>query len=99
MKKSLLSLLLILSLLLCVTCAAAEEWVCPDCGQTNTGNFCPNCGAKSPIWICPTCGQSNTGNFCPADGTKKPDGSETGAKTDTQPDNGQPVGTFQPHHL
>ena len=95
MKKSLLSLLLILSLLLCITCAAAEEWVCPDCGQTNTGNFCPNCGAKSPIWICPTCGQSNTGNFCPADGTKKPDGSETGANTDTQPDSGQPVGTFK----
>ena len=63
MKKSLLSLLLILSLLLCVTCAAAEEWVCPDCGQTNTGNFCPNCGAKSPIWICPTCGQSNIGLY------------------------------------
>ena len=25
----------------------AVSWVCPDCGQENTGNFCSNCGAPS----------------------------------------------------
>jgi len=28
--------------------AAEGEWTCPDCGQVNDGNFCPNCGAARP---------------------------------------------------
>lgn len=36
--------------LLCamVGVALAESWVCPSCAQTNTGNFCSNCGQKRP---------------------------------------------------
>lgn len=25
-----------------------ETWICPDCGETNTGRFCSNCGKKKP---------------------------------------------------
>ena len=29
---------------------AAENWVCPNCGQTdNDGNFCPQCGAARSV--------------------------------------------------
>ena len=49
---------------------AANGWKCA-CGQTVTGNFCPNCGAKKPepkpeagAWRC-RCGATVTGKFCP----------------------------------
>ena len=52
---------------------AANGWKC-TCGETNTGNFCANCGApKKTGWIC-TCGSENKGNFCPNCGAKKPAG-------------------------
>ena len=52
----------------------ANTWTCPNCGTTNTGNFCSTCGTKRPSgkWICPTCHQENTGSFCSNCGTKKP---------------------------
>lgn len=25
-----------------------ESWICPDCGETNTGKYCSNCGKKKP---------------------------------------------------
>ncbi len=41
-------------------------WTC-ECGQTNTGKFCGNCGKPAPApkkaWTC-ECGQTNTGKFC-----------------------------------
>ena len=41
-------------------------WVC-ECGQSNEGKFCCNCGKPAPVakkvWIC-ECGQSNEGKFC-----------------------------------
>ena len=49
--KRCLSILLALMLALCLTVSAAEEaeeWVCPSCEKTSTGNFCSNCGAKKP---------------------------------------------------
>ena len=49
-------------------------WLC-NCGKTNEGKFCPNCGAKketgTPMWRC-TCGNVNKGKFCPKCGSKKP---------------------------
>lgn len=48
-------------------------WTC-SCGNQNTGNFCPACGAKRPApaqWTC-SCGNVNTGNFCPSCGAKRP---------------------------
>lgn len=58
--------------------APAEDgtWVCETCGQTNSGNFCPNDGTKKPEpagWTCPVCGSVIESNFCPNDGTKKPE--------------------------
>ena len=56
---------------------AADSWKC-SCGQTVSGNFCPNCGAKKPQpkagdrWIC-ACGHENTGNFCSECGAKRPE--------------------------
>ena len=49
------------------------SWTCA-CGAVNTGNFCPNCGAKRPDngpWTC-SCGAVNTGKFCPNCGKPRP---------------------------
>ena len=54
--------------------APADGWKC-SCGNTATGNFCPNCGGKKPApqgsWKC-SCGNDVTGNFCSNCGAKKP---------------------------
>ncbi len=46
--------------------AQGAGWTC-DCGQTNTGKFCGNCGKPAPapkkVWTC-ECGQTNEGKFC-----------------------------------
>jgi len=61
---------------------AADSWVCA-CGNTATGKFCPECGAKKPEpkpaeggWTCPVCGAACTGKFCPECGAKKPEAPE-----------------------
>ncbi|MCR5671272.1 MAG: SPFH domain-containing protein [Butyrivibrio sp.] len=52
--------------------AAPGSWTC-SCGNVNTGNFCPNCGAQKPAagWTC-SCGSVNTGNFCTQCGSPRP---------------------------
>lgn len=44
--------------------AAPSAWTC-ECGSTNNGNFCSNCGKPKPSasWTC-SCGAVNEGNFC-----------------------------------
>lgn len=53
---------------------AAGSWNC-DCGQSNSGNFCSNCGKPRPadvgVWNC-GCGQTNEGNFCSNCGKPRP---------------------------
>ena len=56
---------------------APEEkpgWICPECGQTNQGNFCTNCGTKrpagAPLYKCDKCGwepedPTHPPKFCP----------------------------------
>ena len=53
---------------------AAGAWKCA-CGNTATGKFCTECGAKKPEdgWKC-ACGQVNKGKFCSNCGAKKPEG-------------------------
>jgi len=48
--KGIIALLLTLLLTLSSLCALSEgeEWICPDCGGTNTSNFCGQCGAPRP---------------------------------------------------
>ena len=57
----------------------ADAWRCA-CGNTATGNFCAECGAKKPVpagnWVCPECGHENSGKFCAECGTKRPDTGE-----------------------
>lgn len=52
MKKGmivLLALFMFLALVIVpVFAAEGDEWICPDCGSTVTGNFCSNCGAARP---------------------------------------------------
>lgn len=54
---------------------AEDEWACPSCGTTATGNFCSVCGEKRPEengdWICPNCGAECSDNFCSNCGTKR----------------------------
>lgn len=42
----------------------ANTWTC-ECGSTNSGKFCPECGKAAPAadWTC-TCGHVNSGKFC-----------------------------------
>ena len=78
MKKRLFCLLMVLTLALLQTafsvCAAGESaqdagtWVCSNCGTTNTGSFCEECGAAKPGWDC-ICGSHNEKKFCPVCGT------------------------------
>ena len=56
---------------------AADSWQC-SCGNTVSGNFCPNCGGKKPApqpaaggWTC-SCGAAASGKFCPECGSPKP---------------------------
>ena len=66
-----LSILLILA---SVCTAVAEEWTCPSCGESASGNYCSNCGTPKPeeIWVCPKCGLEATGNYCGNCGSPKP---------------------------
>lgn len=53
--------------------AKTGEWTC-ECGQSNTGKFCSNCGKAAPVkheWTC-TCGTVNTGKFCSECGKPAP---------------------------
>ena len=55
---------------------APGAWTC-ECGTSNTGKFCSNCGKPKPApaapaeWTC-ECGTVNTGNFCSNCGKPRP---------------------------
>ena len=49
MKRGMLAVLV--GLIICmfsVTVMADDSWVCDNCGETVSGNFCSNCGAERP---------------------------------------------------
>lgn len=52
----------------------SDGWVC-ECGISNTGKFCVECGKSKPQpvqgWVC-SCGTVNKGKFCMECGAKKP---------------------------
>lgn len=52
----------------------SDGWVC-ECGISNTGKFCIECGKPKPQpvqgWVC-SCGTVNKGKFCMECGAKKP---------------------------
>ena len=55
--------------------AAAAGWTC-ECGATNQGKFCANCGKPQPApapagWTC-ECGAVNQGKFCANCGKPRP---------------------------
>lgn len=56
----------------------AAGWTC-ECGTTNTGKFCSNCGKPQPApaagWTC-ECGTANTGKFCSNCGKPQPASNE-----------------------
>ena len=31
------------------TMAKKDTWICPKCGERNTGHFCANCGTAKPV--------------------------------------------------
>jgi membrane protease subunit (stomatin/prohibitin family) len=56
--------------------ATADKWQC-QCGHSNTGRFCSECGSAKPnpqanTWKC-ECGQQNDGKFCSNCGEKRSD--------------------------
>lgn len=56
------------------TAAPANSWIC-ECGASNTGKFCSECGKPAPApvnsWTC-ECGTVNTGKFCSECGKPAP---------------------------
>ena len=56
------------------TAAPANSWTC-ECGASNTGKFCRECGKPAPApansWTC-ECGTVNTGKFCSECGKPAP---------------------------
>lgn len=77
MIRKFIACCLALALVLCCACSFAEEdaWVCPECGNGNTTNFCTKCGTKKPDMIaCPGCGTQYPADtdavFCGECGTK-----------------------------
>ena len=58
--KRFVSLLLCLALIMGLSVAIAETWLCPNCGKASDGNFCPWCGEKKPPVkvVCPRCKSS-----------------------------------------
>lgn len=55
---------------------AQGTWTC-ECGASNTGKFCANCGKAKPAqaegWTC-SCGTVNKGKFCQNCGKPRPSG-------------------------
>lgn len=55
---------------------AQGTWTC-ECGTSNTGKFCANCGKAKPAqaegWTC-SCGTVNKGKFCQNCGKPRPSG-------------------------
>ena len=78
MMRKWMSCFLVLVLALCSVQALAEDWVCPACDSSATGNFCSNCGAARPPleWTCSNCGNVVSGNFCNNCGAAKPSSDE-----------------------
>ena len=73
MKRFVSFVLSVLLLMSVIQTGFAEEWTCPECGATATGNFCSECGGKRPedgSWICPECGAESSGKFCSNCGAK-----------------------------
>ena len=72
--KRLLSIILILVMTTGILPALADEWVCPSCSTSASGNFCNNCGLAKPAdtWTCTNCGFSASGKFCSNCGTARP---------------------------
>jgi len=72
MKKYLVSFIFLVIILTYSSVCLGEQWVCPGCGNTNIGNFCPVCGTEKPkLWICDQCKTINYLNFCEMCGAKK----------------------------
>ena len=85
MKKFFALALSVVLMLSCCFSAIAEEWTCPACGATVTGNFCSKCGEKRPedgSWICSNCGAECTENFCSNCGAKRTDAVTRAAEND-----------------
>lgn len=57
----------------------ANSWTC-ECGASNSGKFCSNCGKPAPApastWTC-ECGATNSGKFCSNCGKPAPAGEWT----------------------
>ena len=75
MKRVLVLVMAMVMLVLLTGCSGDDaSWVCPACGQKNTGNFCDKDGTSKPVqWTCAACGkQGNTSEFCPQCGAANP---------------------------
>jgi len=80
------------------TAPEATGWKC-ECGATNNGKFCAECGKPQPQapagWTC-ACGNVNTGKFCPECGKPQPVGKIKCNKCGYEPDISNGIPKFCP---
>lgn len=80
------------------TAPEATGWKC-ECGATNNGKFCAECGKPQPQapagWTC-ACGNINTGKFCPECGKPQPVGKIKCNKCGYEPDISNGIPKFCP---
>lgn len=76
---------------------SAAGWLCPNCSNENTGNFCPFCGTKRPPEeiICTECGEVYPPDidyaFCPNCGTALQKSEEPPASAPVLPADPEPI--------
>lgn len=76
-----------------------ESWKC-ECGATNQGKFCSECGKPQPkslcVWTC-ECGNVNTGKFCAECGKPQPPKKIVCDKCGFEPDISKGIPKFCPN--
>lgn len=73
MKRLLVLLSVLMTIVLACHSSIAEGWICSFCGHEAKGQYCSLCGERKTVeyWECASCGSEATGNYCNNCGTAR----------------------------